>query len=81
MAFIAVGAGVGAGLARHGAERVGGALRACSGIARTRRTRVHLFLPMFKRLLGSQTCESRQRVLCKISSWHLGLASSCKFQG
>jgi hypothetical protein len=28
--------------------------------ARTRRTRVRLFLPLFKRLKGSQTCESRQ---------------------
>jgi hypothetical protein len=31
MAFIAVGAGVCAGLARRGAARVGGAPRACSG--------------------------------------------------
>jgi hypothetical protein len=28
--------------------------------ARTRRTRGHLFLPLFKRLQGSQMCESRQ---------------------
>jgi hypothetical protein len=49
MAFI--GAGVDAGLA-------------CSeGVlwrTRTRRTRGHLFLPLFKHLQGSQTCESRQ---------------------
>jgi hypothetical protein len=57
MAFIAAGAGVGAGLARQGAVRVGGAPRACSGVARARRTRVRLFLPLFKRLLGSQTCD------------------------
>jgi hypothetical protein len=31
VAFIAVSAGVGVGLARHGAARVGGAPRACSG--------------------------------------------------
>jgi hypothetical protein len=31
VAFIAAGAGVGAGLARHRAARVGGAQRACSG--------------------------------------------------
>jgi hypothetical protein len=28
--------------------------------AKTRRTRGHLFLPLFKRLQGLQTCESRQ---------------------
>jgi hypothetical protein len=60
VAFIVAGACMGAGLARHGAARVGGAPRACSGVARARRTRVRLFLPLFKRLLGSQTCESRQ---------------------
>jgi hypothetical protein len=56
VAFIAMGAG----FARRGAARVGGVPRACSGVARARRTRVRLFLPLFKRLLGSQTCESRQ---------------------
>jgi hypothetical protein len=60
VAFIAADARVDAGLARRGAVRVGGAPRACSGVARARRTRVRLFLPLFKRLLGSQTCESRQ---------------------
>jgi hypothetical protein len=55
MAFLAVGVG----LARHGAAGVGGAPRASSGVARARRTRVRLFLPLFKRLLGSQTFESR----------------------
>jgi hypothetical protein len=51
--------GVGMGLAWHGArgaERQGVLWR-----ARTRRTRGRLFLPLFKRLQGSQTCESRQR--------------------
>jgi hypothetical protein len=60
MDFIAAGASVGAGLARRGAARMGGAPRACSGVARARRTRVRLFLPLFKCQLGSQTCESRQ---------------------
>jgi hypothetical protein len=45
MAFIAAGAGVGEGLARREAARVGGAPRACSGVARARQTRVRLFLP------------------------------------
>jgi hypothetical protein len=73
------GRGRGVGMARGCARG-----RSAEGVlwrARTRRTRVRLFLPLFKRLLGSQTCESRPRVLCKISSWHLGLASLCKFQG
>jgi hypothetical protein len=36
-----------------------GARRACSGEARARRTRGRWFLPLFLRLLSSQTCESR----------------------
>jgi hypothetical protein len=52
----------------HGREV--GAARSCArgwsteGVlwrARTRRTRGRLFLPLFKCLQGSQTCESRQR--------------------
>jgi hypothetical protein len=58
--FIGVGAGtvMGSCLAQRGvrgAERWGVLSR-----ARTRRTRGRLFLPLFKRLQGSQTCESRQ---------------------
>jgi hypothetical protein len=52
------GMGVGTGLAwrgARGAERWGMLWR-----ARTRRTRGCLFLPLFKRLQGSQTCESCQ---------------------
>jgi hypothetical protein len=49
VAFIAAGAGVGAGLARRGAARVGGALRACSGVAGVCRTRGHVHLPEFLR--------------------------------
>jgi hypothetical protein len=53
-----IGAGVGTGLVwrgARGAERWGMLWH-----ARTRQTRGHLFLPLFKRLQGSQTCESRQ---------------------
>jgi hypothetical protein len=45
--------------------------------ARARRTRCRVHLPEFLRQQSSKTCEN---VLCKISSWHLGLASLCKFQ-
>jgi hypothetical protein len=47
------------GLARCGARGVG--RRACSGEVRARRTRGGVFLPLFKRLLRSQTCESLQK--------------------
>jgi hypothetical protein len=60
VAFIATGASVGAGLARRGAARVGGALRACSSVTRVRRTRGRVHLPEFLRLQSSKTCESRQ---------------------
>jgi hypothetical protein len=36
-----------------------GTRRACSGESRARRTRGRWFLPLFLRLLSSQTCESR----------------------
>jgi hypothetical protein len=58
--FIAAGTGVGAGLTRRGVARAGRALRACSGVARARRTRGRVHLPEFLRLQSSQTCESRQ---------------------
>jgi hypothetical protein len=60
VAFIAAGAGVDAGLARRGAARVGGALRACSGVARACRTCGRVHLPEILRLQSSKTCESRQ---------------------
>jgi hypothetical protein len=60
VAFIATGASVGAGLARRGVARVGGAPRACSSVARARRTRGRVHLPEFLRLQSSKTCESRQ---------------------
>jgi hypothetical protein len=59
--YLATGAGMDAGLARRGAARVGGAPRACSGVARARRTRGPVHLPKFLRLQSSTTCESRQR--------------------
>jgi hypothetical protein len=46
VSFIAAGAG----LARRGAARVGGAPRACSGVARAPRTRGRVHLPKFLRL-------------------------------
>jgi hypothetical protein len=60
VAFIAAGAGVDVGLARRGAARVGGAPRACSGVARARRTRGRVHLPEFLRLQSSKACGSRQ---------------------
>jgi hypothetical protein len=56
--FIGTGAGRGhgRGLARRGAHGLG--RRACSGKVRARRTRGGVLLPLFKRLLRSQTCES-----------------------
>jgi hypothetical protein len=59
--FIVAGAGVGAGLTRHGATRAGYVPNACSSVARARRTRGRVHLPKFLRLQGTQTCESRQR--------------------
>jgi hypothetical protein len=53
--FIGVGAGVGTGLAWRGAAHAGPSAGACSGIARARRTRGCVFLPMFLRLLSTQT--------------------------
>jgi hypothetical protein len=80
VAFIDVGAGVGAGLARRGVARAGGAPRACSGAPERVEHVCVCFCPC------SNACWDHKRanlakVLCKISSWHLGLASSCKFQG
>ena len=77
MAFI--GAGVDARLARRGAARVGGAPRACSGAPE----RVEHVGVCF--CLCSNACRDHKRAnlakgLVQISSWHLGLASLCKFQ-
>jgi F0F1-type ATP synthase membrane subunit c/vacuolar-type H+-ATPase subunit K len=56
--FIGAGAGVGTGLAWRGMVHEGLSAAACSGIARARRTRGCVILPMFLRLLSTQTCES-----------------------
>jgi hypothetical protein len=55
--FIVVGASVGAGLAWRDAMYAGPSVGACSGVARARRTRGHVILPKFLRLLSSQMCE------------------------
>jgi hypothetical protein len=79
IAFIGAGAGVDARLARCGAARVGGAPRACSGAPeRVEHVDVCFYL-------CSSACRDHKRVnlakgLVQISSWHLGLASLCKFQ-
>jgi hypothetical protein len=59
--FIGAGAsrGHGRGLAQRGARGFG--RRTCSGKVRARRTRGGVLLPLFKRLLRSQTCESWQK--------------------
>jgi hypothetical protein len=57
--FICVGRGHGRGLAWRGARGLG--RRACCGKVRARRTRRGVLLPLFKRLLRSQTCESWQK--------------------
>jgi hypothetical protein len=56
--FLGAGAGAGTGSAWRGAVRAGPSAGACSGDARARRTCGRLFLPLFKRLQRSQTCES-----------------------
>jgi hypothetical protein len=56
--FIGASAGVGTGLAWRGTVRAGPSAGACSGDARAHRTHRRLFLPLFKRLQRSQTCES-----------------------
>jgi hypothetical protein len=80
MAFIAAGAGVGAGLARRGAARVAGAPRACSGAPEHVEHVCVCFCPC-SNACWDHKLANLAKVLCKISSWHLGLASSCKFQG
>jgi hypothetical protein len=78
MAFIGAGVGVDARLARHGAVRVG-APRACSGAPECVEHMGVCFC------LCSSAYRDHKRAnlakgLVQISSWHLGLASLCKFQ-
>jgi hypothetical protein len=56
--FIGTGVGGGTSLAWRGVVRTGPSAGACSGVARARQTRGRLFLPLFKHLQRSQTCES-----------------------
>jgi hypothetical protein len=80
MAFIATGTGVGAGLARRGAARV--AERRGRALARQNASNMCAFVSaLVQTPAGITNVQISPRVLCKISSWHLGLASSCKFQG
>jgi hypothetical protein len=70
---------IGAGVARRGATRVGGAPRACSGTPE----RVEHVAVCF--CLYSTACRDHKRAnlakgLVQISSWHLGLAIMCEFQ-
>jgi hypothetical protein len=58
--FYSRGRGMDAGLARRGVARVGGAPRACSGVARVCRTCGSVHLPEFLRLQSSKTCKSSQ---------------------
>jgi hypothetical protein len=79
MTFIGAGAGVDEGLAWRGATRVGGAPRACSGAPERIEHVGVCFCPC------SSACRDHKRAnlakgLVQISSWHLGLASLCKFQ-
>jgi hypothetical protein len=63
--FIGAGVGGGMGLAGHGAVRAGSSAGACSSDARARRTRGCVILPLFLRLLSSQTCESRHKTFVR----------------
>jgi hypothetical protein len=59
--FYSRGRGRGHGVTRRKAARAGRAPRACSSVARARRTRGRVHLPKFLRLQSSQTCESCQK--------------------
>jgi hypothetical protein len=77
--FYRRGRAVDARLARRGAARVGGAPWACSGALE----RVENVGVCF--CLCSSACRDHKRAsvakgIVQISSWHLGLASLCKFQ-
>jgi hypothetical protein len=79
MAFIGAGAGMDARLARRGVARVGGAPRACSGVPECVEHVGVCFC------LCSSACRDHKRAnlvkgIVQISSWHLVLASLCKFQ-
>jgi hypothetical protein len=79
MAFIAAGTGVDAGLAWRGAARVGGASRVCSG-APERVEHVCVCFCLCSSAWRDHKRANLAKGLVQISSWHLGLASLCKFQ-
>jgi hypothetical protein len=79
MAFIGTGAGVAARLARRGAARVGGAPRACSG-ALERVEHMCVCFCLYSSAYRDHKRANLAKCLVQISSWHLGLASLCKFQ-
>jgi hypothetical protein len=79
MAFIGVGEGVDARLARSGATRVGGALRACSGTP-DRVEHVGVCFCLCSSVGRDHKRANLAKGLVQISSWHLGLASLCEFQ-
>jgi hypothetical protein len=77
--FIGAGAGVGTGLAWHGAARAGPSVGACSGAPE----RVEHVGVCF--CLCSNACRDHKRAnlakgLVQISSWHLELAIMCEFR-
>jgi hypothetical protein len=63
--FIGTGASGCTGLAWRGAGHAGSGTGACSGDARARRTRGCVILPLFLRLLSSQTCESHHKTFVR----------------
>jgi hypothetical protein len=79
MAFIGAGVGVGVEvrLARHGATRVGGAPRACSG-APERIEHVGVCFCLCSSACRDHKHANLAKGRVQISSWHLGLASLCK---
>jgi hypothetical protein len=79
MAFIGAGVGVDARLAWRGAARVGGAPRAYSG-ALERVEHVGVCFCLCSSACRDHKCANLAKGLVQISSWHLGLASLCKFQ-
>jgi hypothetical protein len=74
------GRGTGRRLAVGATRGTRGRARACSGKLRARRTRGSLLLPVFFPLLSGQNVRILPYRLWEITSLHLELPSSCKFQ-
>jgi hypothetical protein len=79
MDFIGTGAGASEGVDARLARRVGGAPRACSG-APERVEHVGICFCLCSSACRDHKCANLAKDLVQISSWHLGLASLCKFQ-